>query len=111
MALELEALLALDAAQGDRALSLLQEAAAIEEGLPFEFGPPASLAPPHELLGEAAMELQRYDVALRAFHEALDFTPERAPALEGLAEAARAAGRSATAADAEARLRAIRHRP
>ncbi|MDX1646001.1 MAG: hypothetical protein R3304_02560 [Longimicrobiales bacterium] len=109
MVLELEALLALAAGNGDRALRFLEEATEIEESLPFEFGPPASLKPPHELLGEVALELERYDVALQAFRDALDFTPDRTPSLEGLAGAARASGRQATAEAAEARLAQIRN--
>lgn len=109
MVLELEALLAADAGDEDGAIELLREATEIEEGLPFEFGPPASVKPPHELLGEVALEAGRHDLAVIAFREALDFTPERVPSLEGLAAAARATGRSATAADAEDRLRRIRH--
>ena len=107
MILELEALLALESGAPDRALALLDEAVSIEEGLPFEFGPPASLKPPHELLGEVALEVGRADRAVRAFRTSLDFTPERRPSLEGLLAAARASGQSATAAAAEARLRDI----
>lgn len=105
---ELEALMALEDGDGDRAITLLREAAQIEESLPFEFGPPASLKPPHELLGEVSLELGRHDVAMAAFQKALDFTPQRTPALQGLAAAARAAGRTAVATAAEAQLDAIR---
>ena len=73
MLLELQALLALDEGDGSAAVALLEEAVEIEEGLPFEFGPPASLKPPHELLGEVALELGAYQAALDAF-----------PALPGL---------------------------
>ncbi|MCH7991687.1 MAG: hypothetical protein IIC35_04665 [Gemmatimonadetes bacterium] len=105
---ELEALLALDAGDGTRAMALLAEAVEIEEGLPFEFGPPASLKPPHELLGEVASELGNHLQALAAFRRALDFTPDRVPSLEGLIASARALDRSSTAADAQARLDDIR---
>jgi len=111
MQLELAALLAYDAGNTDRALSLLADAAQIEEGLPFEFGPPASLKPPHELLGEVALDAGRTEVALDAFQRALDFTPERAPSLEGLVSSARALGLNAAADDAQARLRAFRGSP
>ncbi len=103
--LELEALEAVRAGNHARALDLLEEAAAIEEELPFEFGPPASLKPPHELLGEVALEAGRYARALAAFQRSLEFTPERRPSLVGLAAAARATDRPALAADAEARLK------
>ena len=107
MLMELEALLALEKGDRERAVALLEEATELEEGLPFEFGPPASPKPPHELLGEVALELGRYDRAVGAFREALNFTPERRPTLEGLAAAARAGGHTATAAAAEARLERI----
>jgi len=105
---ELEALLAIDAGDGPRAITLLQDAVTIEESLPFEFGPPASLKPPHELLGEVALALGDHATALAAFRTALDFTPERTLALEGLMESAQALDETATAADAEARLHNIR---
>jgi hypothetical protein len=108
MMLELEALLALEAGDGAGALALMEQATAIEEGLPFEFGPPASLKPPHELLGEIASAVGDHEVALAAFRGSLAFTPERTPSLEGLVAAARAVGRTTVAQDAQARLDHIR---
>ena len=102
--MELDALLALDGGDPDRAVALLEEAAALEEGLPFEFGPPTSLKPPHELLGEAHLQLDNAAEAVTAFRQALDFTPERTTSLKGLAAAADAAGDQATATDARDRL-------
>ncbi len=57
MRLELEALLALDAGNRGQAVALLARASELEETLPFEFPLPASLMPPHELLGEVSLEL------------------------------------------------------
>jgi len=105
--LELEALLALDSGDRARALELLLRATEIEEGLPFEFGPPASLKPPHELLGEVYLELGEEEAALSAFQRALDFTPERTVSLRGVVFAAEALQETATAADARARLESI----
>ena len=96
--MELDALLALDGGDPNRAVALL------EEGLPFEFGPPASLKPPHELLGEVHLQLDNAAEAVTAFRQALDFTPERTTSLKGLAAAAAAAGDQATATDARDRL-------
>jgi tetratricopeptide (TPR) repeat protein len=110
MLLELGALLALQASNGPRALDLAERAAVIEEGLPFEFGPPASLAPPHELLGEIAMAVGDHQKALTAFRGSLGLTPERTPALEGLVAAARAVGQTTLARDAQARIDEIRSR-
>jgi tetratricopeptide (TPR) repeat protein len=105
---ELEALVALRDGNGATAMALLREATEIEERLPFEFGPPASFKPPHELLGEVAMELGDHATAIAAFRAALDFTPERSPSLEGLIMSAQASDQLATAADAQARLDNIR---
>jgi tetratricopeptide (TPR) repeat protein len=107
MALELDALLALDGGDGARAVALLEDATELEESLPFEFGPPASLKPPHELLGEVYLELGDHEGAFDAFRAALERTPERTPSLEGLVEAARPLDEDAAAA-ARARLAHIR---
>ena len=88
MRMELDALLALDEGDGALAVELLEEAATLEESLPFEFGPPASLKPPHELLGEVKLELGDHVGALAAFRRSLDFTPERTLSLRGLVFAA-----------------------
>jgi tetratricopeptide (TPR) repeat protein len=95
--LELEALLA--RANGDtaRAIQLLTEAASLEEELPFEFGPPASLKPPHELLGEVLLGAGRPIEAVKAFQTSLELTPLRTPSLRGLAVAAEKAGMDALA--------------
>ncbi len=111
MRLELQGLLALDDGDHARAVELLEEATAIEESLPFEFGPPASLKPPHELLGEVHLELGSHAQALAAFQRALDFTPERALSLRGLVFAAEAVGDDALARDARGRLQRIQRRP
>ena len=108
MQMELEALLAHHEGNSGRAISLLTQATEIEEGLPFEFGPPASLKPPHELHGEVALEVGDNAVAITAFRRALDFTPDRSLALEGLVAAARALDQTAAATDAQARLDHIR---
>jgi tetratricopeptide (TPR) repeat protein len=101
---EIEALIALDAGRSGEALRLLEDAAALEETLPFEFGPPASLKPPHELLGEVKLRLGDHAGARAAFRRALEFTPERGPSLRGLEDAAAALNDPATARDARRRL-------
>ncbi|MEM7414789.1 MAG: hypothetical protein AAF389_04775 [Gemmatimonadota bacterium] len=106
--LQLDALMALDDGDADLAIALLTEATQIEESLPFEFGPPASLKPPHELLGEVAMQVGDHHRAITAFERSLSFTPERTHSLAGLVSAARALDRTAVADDAQARLDDIR---
>ncbi|HSG47489.1 MAG TPA: hypothetical protein VLA43_06755, partial [Longimicrobiales bacterium] len=107
MRLELAALLALGEGRGDEAVHLLRDAAALEESLPLEFGPPASLKPPHELLGEILAELGRPAEAVEAFQGSLALTPLRTPSLRGLAAAARAAGIHDLAADTERQIEEI----
>ena len=89
MALELEAMLVDDR---DRAIALLEEAAALEETLPLEFGPPDIVKPSHELLGEVLLEAGRPADAQRAFEGALRLAPKRALSLRGLGRAATRAG-------------------
>jgi tetratricopeptide (TPR) repeat protein len=105
--LELEALLALEEGRSDEAVPLLREAAELEASLPMEFGPPASLKPPHELLGETLLELGRPEEAVAAFEGSLALAPRRTPSLRGLAEAARASGDERLAAETEAVIAAI----
>jgi tetratricopeptide (TPR) repeat protein len=105
--MEIQALLDTEDGEGEQAVALLRDAAALEETLPFEFGPPASLEPPHELLGEVLLEEGRAADAVAAFRRALELTPGRTLALMGLSIAAGEAGDDDLAADADARLRAV----
>jgi tetratricopeptide (TPR) repeat protein len=90
-ALELSGLLAIEAGQTDRGIELLQDAAALEDSLPFEFGPPVIVKPSFELLGEELLKLERYEEARAAFQRATERTPGRTLAVRGL-EAAAASG-------------------
>lgn len=104
MVWELQALHALSLGDEESAVNSLRAAAELEESLPFEFGPPASLKPPHELLGEVLLELGRPEEAVEAFQGSLRITPLRTPSLRGLARAAAAAGRSDLARETERRI-------
>jgi len=87
MVMELDALAALERNEAESAVALLREAADLEATLPFEFGPPASPKPPHELLAQVLAGLGRMEEAEAAFREALSFTPGRTPSVRGLARA------------------------
>lgn len=89
LALELRALLTLEAGDPGAALALLDSAAAIEDALPMEFGPPDIVKPSHELRGEVLLALGRRAEARRAFEAALRLAPGRALALRGLEQASR----------------------
>ncbi|MCI0434610.1 MAG: hypothetical protein L0271_13365 [Gemmatimonadetes bacterium] len=93
----------------DEALALARAAAAIEDAMPFEFGPPAAVKPAHELLGDLLLRMDRPAEAQREYARALELTPRRAITLLGLARAASAAGDRATASQAYGTLREIWH--
>jgi tetratricopeptide (TPR) repeat protein len=92
MALELRALLAWQYRDSTQALSNARRAAAIEDSLPVEFGPPTVVKPSHELLGELLLAAGRPADAVRSFEHALALAPGRRLSLRGQAEARRLAG-------------------
>jgi tetratricopeptide (TPR) repeat protein len=101
---ELEAKLA--QARGDRAaaVSLAKEAAAAEDAMTFEFGPPVVVKPAHELLGEILLEQGQAAEARSEFEIALAHAPGRSLSLLGLARAASKAGDTAASREAYAAL-------
>ena len=109
MAKELAGMFALSGGESPRALALLGEAAALEDAMPFEFGPPVIVKPSHELFGEMLLALGRPADAQREFTRALDLAPKRALSLRGLGRAAAAAGDRVAAARAYELLREIWH--
>jgi tetratricopeptide (TPR) repeat protein len=91
----------------DQAIDQLRAAAALEASLPFEFGPPETIKPPRELLGEVLLDAKRPAEAKIAFEQALARTPRRSRALLGLARALVALGDRERAARVYAELRDI----
>jgi len=96
-------------AEGDDegGLADLRAAAATEDRMPFEFGPPVIVKPTHEMLGEALLELGRAEEARGEFKRALELAPRRALSLLGLARAAEQAGHHDRALVAYRTLHAI----
>jgi tetratricopeptide (TPR) repeat protein len=107
---ELEALAYLAAGQRDSAVALLRDAAAKEDALPVDFGPPTLLKPTHELLAETLLEVGRAKEAQAEFRRALVVTPKRSRVLLGLMRASTAAGDNVAAAAASKELRDVWHR-
>ena len=101
---ELDGLIALS--QGDPAagIALLREVAGMEEALPYEFGPPATLMPPHELLAVELAALDHQEEALLAWEDQLARTPQRTQSLLGMARTAMALGDETAAREAYAAL-------
>ena len=88
---ELKALLLLEEGDSDEAVELLRKACALEEAMPFDFGPPSPVKPSFELLGEVLLESNDYEGAQEAFTAALARAPKRARSLRGLIAAAKGA--------------------
>lgn len=80
-------LLAFHERRPEDGLALLRQAAEAEADLPLEFGPPEPVIPAHELLGEALLEAGHAEEAEEAFRHAVERTPNRPLAVDGLAEA------------------------
>jgi tetratricopeptide (TPR) repeat protein len=107
MAQQLEAILLFSEGRREEGLVLARQAAVVEAGLPFEFGPPVPVKPVNEQVGEMLMDLRRPKEAIEAFELSLKRNPRRALSLLGLARAATAAKDTATAQRAYGELREI----
>lgn len=84
---QLAGLLAISDGATEQGLALLQQAAAAEDALPLEFGPPQIVEPAYETLGNALLKLGRHSEAKAAFQRATERTPRRPNATDGLAKA------------------------
>jgi tetratricopeptide (TPR) repeat protein len=80
------------AGDADSALVLLRAAGELEASLPMAFGPPVTVKPPYEVLGELLLALGRPADAVPALERALARTPGRSAVLLALARAHRAQG-------------------
>jgi predicted negative regulator of RcsB-dependent stress response len=84
---ELEALLLYADGKKDGALQMLSDAAAAEDAMPFEFGPPMPVKPVHELYGEVLLAAGNSREARKQFQKTLERCPKRRIALQGLSQA------------------------
>jgi tetratricopeptide (TPR) repeat protein len=107
MAQQLEAAILFSEGRREEALVLARQAAVVEAGLAFEFGPPVPVKPVNEQVGEMLLDLRRPKEAMEAFELSLKRTPRRALSLLGLARAATAAKDTATAQRAYGELRDV----
>ena len=102
---ELRGLVHIGSGRHAEGLALLREAATFEDGLAAEYGPPDIVKPTHELLGEVLLAQGQSAEAQQEFTRALALAPGRSLSLLGLSRAARAAGDTAVATNAEATLK------
>ncbi|MEO8191417.1 MAG: hypothetical protein ABI682_13835 [Acidobacteriota bacterium] len=105
---ELEALDLVQKGKTAAAIARAREAAAGEDAMSFEFGPPAVIKPAHELLGELLAAQGKAEDAQKEFEVSLAHAPGRSLSLAGLARAASAAKNNAVAQEALRRLAANR---
>ncbi len=109
MARELEAAIRIAEGEQKLGLELLRSAAALEDKMGFDFGPPTVVLPAHEALGEALLAAGKAEAAVAEFQASLARTPRRAASLRGLAAAADAAGDDALALATRAELADVQH--
>jgi hypothetical protein len=107
MAQQLEAMLIFVEGRREEALVLARQAAAVEDELTFEFGPPVPVKPGHEFVGDMLMDLRRPGDAIPEFEASLKRHPGRALSLLGLYRAATAVKNTAKAQQAAAELRKV----
>lgn len=94
---ELSALLAGEGGDSESAIAQAREAAEMFDAMPIDFGPPPTVKPPDELMGELLLREKRYADARKAFETSLQRAPRRVESLMGLARAERAMGDDAAA--------------
>ena len=107
--LELVGLIETSAGNRTAALDTLRRAVAVEDGMPYTFGPPFVDEPSRELLGEQLLAAGQPQEARNAFEAGLRRTPGRASVLLGLARVAEALGDTRGARRAYGDLAAIWH--
>jgi tetratricopeptide (TPR) repeat protein len=81
----------------DAGVEMIRRATRHYEALPFDFGPPVPIKPPHELLGEQLLKQGKTADARAAFETALKSAPRRTQSLLGRARAESASGDTAAA--------------
>jgi tetratricopeptide (TPR) repeat protein len=81
----------------DAGVDIILRATRHYEALPFDFGPPVPIKPPHELLGEQLLKQGKAADARAAFETALKSAPRRTQSLLGRARAESAGGDTAAA--------------
>ena len=99
----LEARIASEAGQWDRAVELLETAVEQQDALPYT-EPPPWYFPNREALGVALLAANRPAGAENVFAEQLEHTPRNGWSLRGLADSQRAQGNAEAAAETERQL-------
>jgi tetratricopeptide (TPR) repeat protein len=104
---ELSGLISSKAGDMDGAITEVRRGAATYGAMAFDFGPPVTVKPPNELLGELLLKQKKFPQAREAFETSLKRAPLRAQSLLGLARAQSAAGDKTAATATYGQLLAI----
>jgi tetratricopeptide (TPR) repeat protein len=102
LALEIDAVSKAHGGDFDSAVELMKKAVSIEDEMSPPSGPPDSIKPPRELLGEILLRAGHPKEALQQFDASLSREPNRARSLLGRARALARAGDSVKAKEAYA---------
>ena len=87
MKLELEAILAIQENDQQKAESLMKAAVALEDATTYMYGPPEIVKPSHEMYADWLVKQGRSNEAAEHFEITLERSPKRAIALDGLERA------------------------
>lgn len=101
---ELSGLIEVKAGHGDAGVAEVRRAANTYRSMAFAFGPPVTIKPPEELLGEILLARSDAAGARLAFAQCLERAPKRSLSLLGLARADQLAGDRAAARSTYATL-------
>ncbi len=101
---ELGGLISSKLGDAEAAMTQVRHASATYAGMAFDFGPPETVKPPDELLGEILLSQRKAAEARTAFETSLKSAPRRAESLLGLARAQSALGDGVGAADSYGEL-------
>ena len=89
---ELSALIAAQDGDMHSAITQAQAAASAYDAMAFNYGPPVTIKPPDELVGDLLLREKQYPEARKAYETSLQRAPLRTRSLIGLAEAERGMG-------------------
>jgi tetratricopeptide (TPR) repeat protein len=109
LAAMLEGATAAQDGHAETGLAQVRAATARYDALPFAFGPPVTVKPPHELAGDLLMAMSRPREALVEYDAALKLAPRRALSLLGRMQALQAMGDASRATTARATLAEVWH--
>jgi predicted Zn-dependent protease len=98
MALELLAAIQMREGKTADAFASIAKAIAIEDATPFEYGPPPTVKPLHELHGDLLLKAGKPAEAAAAYERSTQRCPNRRLTMEGLEKARKAVGAMKSAA-------------